>query len=158
MVFARFSGPDSIKSGCRFIIRRIIPCFDRASLGLVALQVCDQLILVIVVGLAGHETHYLESEGTFIAFCWIESDVLDVVIVGDGMVSPVVIIVPGGSTGLELFAVVPLEHTWHDLSVIFINDFGVVASQLVGSDCSKVKDLAIDQMRFTHSFLRQLNR
>ena len=79
-------------------------------------------------------------------------DVLDEVGVSDGLVTIVVAVVSGVSSGLEGFAIVPLDHSFSRLTVK-INDLGVVASQFVGGELGKVKDLATNQMLFTHSWL-----
>ena len=117
MVFAGFFVPDGIKPGGSCIIRIYTLCFDRANLGLVAHQVSDELEHVRRVSVADLSSLHLESEGSLFSLCWVEGDVFDEVSIGDGLVSIVIAIVPGVSTGRELVAIVKLHLSFSRLTV-----------------------------------------
>lgn len=151
MVFAGLFVPDLIKCRSRLKIFNPLLSDDRASLVFVALYVSDELEHGRGVSVADLGSLHLEPEDS-IVLLWVPGDVLDEVGVGDGLVSIVVAVVSGVSASLEGFAIVPLDHSFSRLTVK-INDLGVVASQLVGGELGKVKDLAADQMLFTHSWL-----
>ena len=100
-----------------FIFRIVSLCFDRANLGLVAHQVSDELEHVRRVSVADLRSLHLESEGSLFSLCWIKADVLDEVSIGDGLVSILITIVPGVSTGCELVAIVKLHLSFSRLTV-----------------------------------------
>ena len=116
MVFAGLFVPDLIKCRSSSIIFNLLLSYDRASLVFIALYVRDELEHGRGVSVADLGSLHLEPEDS-IVLLWVPGDVLDEVGVGDGLVSIVITIVPGVSTGRKLVAIIKLHLSFSRLTV-----------------------------------------
>ena len=120
---------------------------------MVAHKVGDELEFLGFVSIALLGGLHIKQKGS----CWVESSVLQDVSVGDGSVTIVGAVVPGVPAFGEWFAVVPLEPSFGFFAVK-INNTGVEAFLLSGTEVSQVELFAIDDVIIAHRGLLRFDR